>query len=280
MDSAHLSGEIVRELAELFAVEVARAAPRLMLDDLDGIERRVQVLGRRVFGRVVEQVVAARAAAEPTMAAPDCAGCGRAMRLVDAARPRALQGLVGEYRLRRAYVVCDRCHHGAAPLDARLGIGPGSLSPGLARVACRAGIEGSFGAGTSVLQETLGVDVPDEAIRRITEGIGAVAEAEEQAAVARVQHGDEPVPADAVVAGGAILAVEVDGAQVHLDDAWHEVKVGVVAPLGPACRVDEERAARCCGRAWPVTAPAWSPRSCSGTASTRRRASAGWARWP
>lgn len=240
MDRVELSGEIVRELAELFAVELRQAAPALIVADLDGIERGVQEVGRRVFGRVVEQIVAAIAAAEPTMEAPRCEGCHGPMRLVDAARPRALQGLVGEYTLSRACFVCDGCHRGAAPLDARLGIGSGALSPGLARVACRVGIEGSFGEGTSVLQETLGVNVPAEAVRRISEGIGAVAEAEQQAAVARVQHGDEPVPAATIVADGPTLVVEVDGAQVHLDDAWHEVKVGVVAPLGPATRAEAD----------------------------------------
>ena len=77
MDRAELSGEIVRQLAEMFAAEVGRAAPTLMRADLDGIERQMQVLGRRVFGQVVEHIVAARAAAELTIAAPDCADCGR-----------------------------------------------------------------------------------------------------------------------------------------------------------------------------------------------------------
>ena len=34
------------------------------------------------------------------------------------------------------------------------------------------------------------------------------------------------------------MVVAVDGCQVHLDDAWHEIKVGRVAPLGPARRTD------------------------------------------
>jgi hypothetical protein len=243
MDRPSLSGVIIQELAEVFVAELTRAAPALLRSDLAGIERQVQVIGRRVLGRVVEQVVAVRAAAE-ARCIPDCEACQRPMRRVDGARPRHLQGLVGDYTLARAYVVCDQCHQGRAPLDAVLGIGSGALSPGLARVACRAGIEGSFGEGTSVLQETLGVDVPPEAIRRITEGIGAVAEAAQQAAVARGQRGAEPIPAAAVVAGGAVLVVEVDGCQVHLDDAWHEMKVGVVGPLGPATRLDEQTGRR------------------------------------
>lgn len=243
MDRPSLSGVIIQELGEVFVAELTRAAPRLVTADLDGLERQVQAVGRRVLGRVVEQVVGVRAAAETT-AAPGCGECQQPMRRVDGARPRQLQGLVGEYTLVRAYFVCEQCHQGRARLDEVLGIGSGALSPGLARVACRAGIEGSFGEGTSVLQETLGVDVPPEAIRRITEGIGAVAEAAQQAAIARGQRGEEPVPVAAVVAADAILVVEVDGCQVHLDDAWHEMKVGVVGPLGPATRLDEQTGRR------------------------------------
>jgi hypothetical protein len=239
MDRMTLSAMMIQELADVFAAEVARAAPELVAADLAGIERQVQVIGRRVLGRLVEQVVAVRAAAE-TSDAPSCATCSQPLRRVDGARARHLQGLVGDYRLRRVYFVCDRCHRGTAPLDAVLGIGAGALSPGLARVACRAGIEGSFGEGSSVLQETLGVDVPPEAIRRMTEGIGAVAEIAQQAAIARGQRGQEPVPAAAVVAEGEVLAIEVDGCQVHVEDGWHEMKVGVVAPLGPATRLTPE----------------------------------------
>lgn len=239
MDRKSLSEAMVQEMAELFAAELTRAAPGLVSADLDGMEQRLQALGRRVFGRVVEHTVAVIAAAEPT-APPVCADCQRPMRLVDAARPRALQGVVGEYIVRRAYFVCAGCGHGEAPLDARLGLGPGALSPGLARAACRLGIEAAFTPAAEVLWETLGVDVPDESVRRISEGMGAVAEAAQQAAVAAVQRGDEPVPSAAVEPAGPILAVAVDGVQVHLEDGWHEMKVGVLGALGPATRTDAE----------------------------------------
>jgi len=161
------------------------------------------------------------------------------MRAVDPARPRALQGLVGDYRVRRAYCVCDRCGHGVAPLDERLGLGPGALSPGLARVACRVGIEDGFGSAADVLHETPRVDVATEAVRRVTEGIGAVAEAEQQALMAQAQAG-QPPPPDTAESTPAVLVVEVDGVHVHAGGDWHEMKVGLVAPLGPATRIVKE----------------------------------------
>jgi len=238
MDRTALSEAIVRELGELFESELQQAGPGLVAADLDGIERGLQELSRRVLGRVVEAVVATIAAGQP-VERPTCGRCQQPMRVVDRARPRALQGLVGDYRLRRAYVVCDRCGQGVAPLDDRLGLGAGALSPGLARVACRVGIEDGFGTAADVLQETLRVNVATEAVRRVTEGIGTVAEAEQQAAITRAQAGQAPAP-DPDEAAPTALVVEVDGVHVHAGGDWHEMKVGLVAPLGPTTRTVKE----------------------------------------
>jgi hypothetical protein len=170
VDRAELSDAIVEELGELFVSELRRVGSELLAAELDGIEQGLQELSRRVLGRVVEAVVATIAAGQ-SVERPTCGTCQQTMRAVAAARPRALQGLVGDYRLRRAYFVCDPCGHGVAPLDERLGIGPGALSPGLARVACRVGIEKAFGAAAEILQETLQVNVATEVVRRVTEGI-------------------------------------------------------------------------------------------------------------
>jgi hypothetical protein len=237
MDSENLSATIIRELGDLFVATLTQAGPELLRADLDGMEQRLQDLSRRVLGETVEAVVttiALRTAAVP----PVCVTCHQPMRLVDRARSRSLQGLVGDYVVHRPYFVCVPCHQGQAPLDEQLGLGPGALSPGLARVACRLGLEDSFGETADALAETLRVDVPREAIRRITEGIGQVAEAEEQALVRRAQAGDEPLAVPTALPTGAALLVEIDGALVHLDDDWHEVKVGLAAPLGPTTRTD------------------------------------------
>jgi hypothetical protein len=146
-----------------------------------------------------------------------------------------VQGLVGDATVQRPTYVCTRCGQGHAPLDVELGLGPGALTPALARVACRAGLETSFGEASDLLDETLGVAVPADAVRRVTERVGAVAEAEQQATIAQAQQGQ--VQPDG--AGAAVVVVEVDGVQVHLDDAWHEMKVGRVAPLGPAVQTDK-----------------------------------------
>ena len=236
MDSTTLSGTMIRQLGEIFMAAVTAAGPALVAADLDGIERGVQALSRQVLGAVVDAVLTTIAAS--SAAAPTCPDCGQPLRLVERQRRRQVQGLVGDYTLRRPYFVCAGCHQGRAPVDERLGLGRGSLSPALGRVACRLGVETAFGATAVLLEETLGVRVPAEAVRRMTEGIGAVAEAEDQAMICQAQAGYAP-PTGPCAAGAALL-VEVDGAMVHLDDDWHEVKVGLAAPLGPRTQTDPE----------------------------------------
>ncbi len=123
MDGSVLAEEQIVALGEVFTKAVQSAADDLRVGDLAQIEQRVQALGRQVLGRVVEAVVAGRAAllAED---APTCPRCQAVLQRVDLARARALQGLVGDYVLSRAWWHCRSCHQGQAPVDAHLGLGP------------------------------------------------------------------------------------------------------------------------------------------------------------
>jgi hypothetical protein len=139
--------------------------------------------------------------------------------------------------LRRPTYVCTRtdCGRGYTPLDEQLGLGAPTLTPRLARVACRAGITVAFEDAAAHLKEELGVVVSGETVRRVSEAVGAVAEAEQQAAITQAQQGRLGRPAQ----GAPDVVVAVDGCQVPLEDGWHEIKVGRVAPLGPALCTDQ-----------------------------------------
>ncbi len=249
MDRAELSAAIIQEMGAVFRVALAEALPAVLTSDLAGMEQRLRQVGRVVCGAVMERVAAAREATEERGACPACGGC---LQRVDQARRRTLQGLVGDYTLHRGYDQCGACKQGHAPLDVRLGLGTGSLAPGLLRVVCRAGIEGGFVDTGDRVVESVGVTIDDEVLRRLTEGIGAVAEAEVQAAMARVARGCPAwTDADAAVTmapESGVLAVEVDGMGVHRDDDGHEMKVVTVAPLGPGVEVDADTGReRLCG---------------------------------
>jgi len=241
VDREDLSAAIIQEMGAVFMAALAEALPATRGMDLGSMERHLRQMVRPVMGHLVERIVALEAATgaqEPSA----CPACGGGMRRVDPARPRALQGLVGDYTLRRAYDRCTACGRGHVPLDERLGLGPGVLSPGLARVVCREGLEGAFAQAVDSVAEAVGVQVSAEVARQTTERVGAVAEAEVQAAMARAQQGQPlwAAPADEDGPTSGVLAVAVDGLYVHRDADWHEMKVVTVAPLGPACERDPD----------------------------------------
>jgi hypothetical protein len=237
MDSIDLSEDSIHEVGVLFEAALREVAAELSTADLAGMERRLQAVGRAILGQVVERVVARRAAREGTERLP-CPHCSGPMRRVDLQRKRHIEGVVGDYTIWRPYDLCDACRRGQAPLDVRLGLGPGTLSPTLLRAVCRLGIEASFEEAMDAARETLGVGVADETARRDTEGIGAVAEAAHQADVAAARQG-RPCAATAPIDTG-VLAIAVDGVQAPQRDGWHEMKVGTFAPLGPGLRIDAE----------------------------------------
>jgi len=234
MDRTELSEAIIQEVSAMVAEELRAAGPELLTADLDGMETRLQAVSRRVCGATMERVLAVRAA--PQGERPPCPACGGLLRLVEQARGRALQGLTGDATLVRPTSVCTRadCGRGHAPLDAELGLGAETLMPRLARVVCRAGITGAFDEAATQLAEDHSVTVGGETVRRVTEAVGAVAEAAQQEEIARARRGDLTRPPG----GARDMVVAVDGCQVHLQDAWHEMKVGRAAPLGPALRHD------------------------------------------
>jgi len=236
MDRANLSSAIIQEMQAVVGEALATVVPELLTADLATLEQRVQQVGRVILGGLVERVAAGQAQGLPRPArCPVCHGV-----LKRRERARSLVGLVGDYTLCRAYYWCAACKQGAAPLDTALGLGAGTVSPGLTRVVARVAVDATFTPAVEQVQEALGATLSDETARRLAEQIGAVAEAQTQAAITRARQGrlvwtqDEVERADDTT----ILVVEVDGVLVHQEMGWHEMKVATVAPLGPALRID------------------------------------------
>ena len=250
MDRTDLSSAIIQEMQGVVGEALATVVPELLTADLATLEQRVQQVGRVILGGLIERVAAGQAPGLPRPAR--CAACHGALKRRE--RPRPLVGLVGDYVLHRAYYWCAVCKQGAAPLDAALGLGPGDVSPGLARVVARAEVEATFTPAAEQVRDALGATLSDETARRLAARIGAAAEAQTQAAIGRAPQG-QPVWAEDEVQRAedtTILAVEVDGVLVHQEADWHEMKVTTRAPLGPDLRTDPTS-----GR----TALAWGPAS-------------------
>jgi hypothetical protein len=230
MDRTQQVAALVAELAGVLKEAVEQQLAAWEQQDLGTVETQVQQVFRQLGGVLLGGLARLRVAAQAGERA-HCSQCGGPLRLVDGARPRFLQGLVGEVTVRRPYYHCAACQTGTAPLDAAWGLGSGALTPALTRVVCRAGLESAFGQGADLVREHLGVQVEEEVVRRATEAVGQVAEADQQ------EREQWQVPAAQVP---RVLLLELDGVLLHERAAWRECKIVRLAPLGPALVQDQE----------------------------------------
>ena len=99
MDRTALSKAIIAEMEAVVRAGLEETVPALLDADLATMEQRVQQMGRVIFGRLIEVVAIQRDRGTPQSLV--CPGCGGALRR--RARPRHLQGVVGDYRLQRTY---------------------------------------------------------------------------------------------------------------------------------------------------------------------------------
>jgi hypothetical protein len=74
--------------------------------------------------------------------------------------------------------------------------------------------------------------VDEEQVRTVSEALGAVVEADQTSPACWALPPEVPVPARVVL--------ELDGVLLHEVDAWRAMKVGRVAPLGPALVVEQQ----------------------------------------
>ena len=238
MDRTELSSAIIQEMQVLVGEALEAAVPVMLTADLATLERQAQQVGRVILGGLVERVAAGQAQGLPRPAR--CPACHGGLKRRE--RARDLVGLVGDYTLHRAYYWCAACKRGTAPLDAALGLGPGTVSPGLARVVARTAVDATFTPAAEQVCEALGATLSDETVRRLAERLGAAAEAQTQAAIGRAKRGQVVWTEDEVECAQdtTILAVEVDGVLVHQEAGWQEMKVGTLAPLGPDLSTDPE----------------------------------------
>jgi Uncharacterised protein family (UPF0236) len=242
MDRAELSSAIIQEMQALVGEALEAVVPELLTMDRATLEQRVQQVGRVLLGQLIARVAAGHAQLLPRPVC--CTDWGGQLKRQE--RPRPLVGLVGDYALHRDYYWCAAWQQGEAPLDEALGLGPGTISPGLLRVVARATVETTFTPAVEQGQESLGAPLSDETARRLAEQRGAVAEAQTQAAIARAQQG-QPVWAEAEIQSAhdtTTLAVEVDGVLVQQQAGWQEMKVVTVAPLGPDLHTDPDSGRR------------------------------------
>ena len=132
-------GAVVVELIEQLQ-ESASGAGGVLAPLEQGVQESVALIGRTILSGVIN----AESARDPAQVA--CPGCCGQVRM-QSQRPKQVRTLLGAFTLTRGYYYCRGCRVGFAPMDERLGITGGGLSPGLVRACTLAGAEMAFAKG-------------------------------------------------------------------------------------------------------------------------------------
>jgi hypothetical protein len=114
----------------------------------------------------------------------DC-GAGHQARFVSY-RDKTTGTVPGPVTISRAWYHCRECGRGLAPRDAELGIAGETMSPGLARMAARAGAAVPFTPGAALAGELAGIELTGKRLGRHAEADGQAAAAVIQAQAAAI----------------------------------------------------------------------------------------------
>lgn len=199
---------------------------------LASLESAVLAAVRAALPGLLTEVIRlnARALQEPQAHWPQfCPRCSTKAR-VHSRRPRSVQTVCGPITVERPWYLCRSCGHGFSPADATLGLEARSrLSSGLQAWLLALGSRTAFRDAAELLELLTGLPVSPETVRQRTERTGARLVAAAEAMSAEVQRTGQAV--GSVDRAPGTLVVETDGVMVRYRDAWHEVKLGLVAGL-------------------------------------------------
>lgn len=156
---------------------------------------------------------------------PECGG-----RLVGNGRvPLVLETLLGRLEYPRHRLRCPRCRVDVYPLDAALGLLPGSGSTlGVRERALWAATEVSYAKATAFLAKFAGLEVSHGSVHRWAQGEGQHLEAREARSQGAV-FGASPARDDPPAPGPPRLYVQIDGTMVRQRGGGQmECKVGII----------------------------------------------------
>lgn len=199
---------------------------------------------------------------------PTCRQCQGKLRIQEHAQRRALNTTIGEIEYQRAYGVCDRCGHTAAPLDEALGIP--SFGPSvevMRKISHAAATARSFGMAADILKEHAGIEMSAKQVRVNGEAEGARVAAGRAQEVELFRKGEQIAGPGAVA---DLIVVTADGGRVQTRQGdkdeeggvWKEDKVGAIYDASPrkdpaARDIEEYEGAAALTKTYAATMQSW-----------------------
>jgi len=194
--------------------------------DVHWLEAQLLAQRTKLFEEALHAVIAHIEAT--VLQAATCPECGG--KVVSNGRvPLVLETLVGRLEYARQRCRCPRCAVDVYPLDAALGLLPGSGSTlGVRERALWAATEVSYAKAAAFLAKFTGLEVSHGSIHGWAQAEGRHLEAQE-AQQQEAAFGRQPVPGESAAPGPPRLYVQIDGTMVHQRESGPmECKVGIV----------------------------------------------------
>lgn len=155
---------LANQLAKLCAAKMDRQQERHISTLEEGVRRGLKELGGLVLGKTLSQ-------AEGPYEKEIACSCGGQLHY-QRRRAAQLESIFGWVSYERNYYAACGCGKGLAPLDQAMGLRPGEITPGLARLLALAGSGLAFGESTGWLQEFLLLELSENSIRKETQAFG------------------------------------------------------------------------------------------------------------
>jgi hypothetical protein len=196
------------------------------LENLEDAERQLHA-GMRQLATAGMQAWAETAST--ASAPPECPECKRPMRH-RGLKQRSLVTVLGTIIYSRPRRRCDCCGLETRPHDARLCFGSHGVTWWAAeKVSRMSSLLPSYDQARRMLIEECGIELSKHSIEEITLHAGrmllAADDAAREACFARTERGTPRGPKESAISP-EIVAVYADGAMIHTEGDWHEIRVG------------------------------------------------------
>ena len=198
---------------------------------------RVEESGRKIARALLKIRLGEDPRSDPAGAA--CRQCQGKLRIQEHAQRRPLNTGVGEIEYHRAYGVCDRCGHTAAPLDEALGIPAFGPSVEVAQKISHAAVTArSFEMASEILKEHSRISLSAKQVRVSSESEGKRVAEIRKLEVESFRKG-EKIKGPSVAPD--LIVVTADGGRIQTRQSdkdekggeWKEDKVGAIYDASP-----------------------------------------------
>lgn len=181
-------------------------------------------LAQAAGAAVVEQLLPSLAGPKSYEGCSLACACGRKAKFVGY-RKRGVGTLYTVVNVERAYYHCRHCHSGTAPWDGQQGLNSRLWTAHVKALVVQVAARLPYRESADLLEQLVGFQIEDSSADELMHEVGTRMRAEQAALMEGFESGDiTPLVARAPNR----LYVGMDGAHAHIDDSWHEVKVGAI----------------------------------------------------